>query len=47
MGKEHFLLREKLIKLQIKFFILINLSKLRRKLKNGPKIQLSGLSEGS
>jgi len=47
MGKKHFLLSKKLIKLQIKFFILINLSKLRRKLKNKPKIQLSGLMEGS
>jgi hypothetical protein len=33
MGIEHFLLREELIKLQIKFLILISLSKLRRKLK--------------
>ncbi len=41
MGKEHFLLRGELIKLQIKFLILISLSKLRRKLKNKPKIQLS------
>ena len=42
MGKEHFLLRVGLIKLQTKFLILISLSKLRRKLKSKPKIQLSG-----
>ena len=45
MGKEHFLLRKKLIRLRIKFFILLNLSKLRTKLKNKPKIRLSGLLE--
>jgi hypothetical protein len=41
MGKEHFLLRAELIRLHIKFLILISLSKLRRKLRNKPKIQLS------
>ncbi len=33
MGKEHFLLRGELTRLRIKFFIVIHLSKLRRKLK--------------
>jgi hypothetical protein len=42
MEKEHFLLRVELIKLQTKLLILISLSKLRRKLTNKPKIQLSG-----
>jgi hypothetical protein len=33
MGKQIFLLRGELTRLQIKFFIMISLSKLRRKLK--------------